>query len=147
MTRLLRPRNGRRALRLGVGIAVASAVAALSTGVAVASFTDTTSGATDLATRDLLAPSGLTVTGSCSAILAVASLSWTAGSSWADGQEVWRSTTAGAAGLLVGTKAATDTKHEDSPLTSGVTYYFRVESVKGSWREASAEVAHTAAAC
>lgn len=129
----------RGSVRVPLVAAAAGAVWVFSGGVALAAFTSSVSGATDFTTRDLLAPGGLTAAGSCSTALEAA-LSWTAGSSWADGQEVWRSTTAGSDGIRLATAAATATSYTDGTVTIGAIYYYRVKSVKTSWVETSAEV-------
>lgn len=135
-------RRGR--IRLALAATAAAAMWAASGGVAVAAFTSSVAGGTDVATRDLLPPSGLTATGSCGTALQAA-LAWTAGSSWADAQEIWRSTTAGTAGTRLATAAATATSYTDGTVASGTTYYYRVKSVKVSWVESSAEVSFVCA--
>lgn len=127
--------------------AAAAVLTAAGTGVAAAAFTSTVSGSTDLATRDLVAASGLTVTAACVGGLPEASLSWTAGSSWAEQQEVWRSTTSGAAGASVATKGAADTSHVDTSIATGTTYYYHVKTLKGSWSETTSEVTLPAITC
>lgn len=130
--------HGRTRVRMPLVAAIAGTLLVLSGGVSLAAFTSSVSGATDFTTRDLLAPSGVTATGSCSTTLE-ATLTWTAGSSWADGQEIWRSTTAGSDGIRLATAAATATSYADSTVSSGTTYYYRVKSVKVNWVESSAE--------
>lgn len=134
----------RGSIRLSLVAVAAGALSILSGGVALAAFTSSVSGTTDFTTRDLLPPSGLAATGSCSTALEAA-LNWTAGSSWADGQEIWRSTTAGAAGTRLATAAATATSYTDRTVAIGATYYYRVKSVKVSWVESSAEVSFVCA--
>lgn len=129
----------RRAARICAIALVVAVFSALSSGVGVAAFTSAVSGATEFGTRDLLSPSGLTATGSCSSALS-ATLDWSAGSAWADGQELWRSTTAGSDGVRVATTTATAVTYTDGTVTTGSTYYYRVKSVKVGWVESSSEV-------
>lgn len=134
----MRQGRARGSLRLSIAAAAAGAASLLSGGVALAAFTSSVSGATEFATQDLLAPNGMTATGSCSTTLA-ATLSWTAGSEWAEAQEIWRSTATGSDGTLLATTSATATSYTDSTVASGATYYYRVKSVKAAWVESSAE--------
>lgn len=140
----MRRGHTRSGVRLPIVAAAAGAVWILSGGVGLAGFTSSVSGATGFTTRDLLPPDGLTATGSCSTALEAA-LTWTAGSSWADGQEIWRSTTAGSDGTRLTTAAATATSYTDGTVAAGTTYYYRVKSVKVSWVESSAEVSFVCA--
>lgn len=136
--------HSRTRVRVPLVVAAAGTLLVLSGGVSLAAFTSFVSGATEFTTRDLLAPSGVMATGSCSTT-PEATLTWTAGSAWADGQEIWRSTTAGSDGIRLATATATATSYTDSAVSIGTTYYYRIKSVKVGWVETSAEVSFVCA--
>lgn len=135
----MRHRLTRGSGRAPLVAAAAGALLVLGAGGSLAAFTSSLSGATEFTTRDLLPPSGLTASGPCSPS-PEATLSWSAGSSWADEQEIWRSTAAGSAGTRLSTATATATSYVDGTVSVGTTYYYRIKSVKVSWVESSAEV-------
>lgn len=85
------------------------------------------------------APTAVTGTRRCTALLLPrVDLSWTADTD-AAGQVVWRSTTSGGTATQIGT--TTNTSFTDATVLAGSTYYYSVSSTAGSWTSArSAEV-------
>lgn len=127
-------------------VAAVVGVCLLYAGTAAATFSSSASSSTQFQTRDLQGPSSLAGSPSCPDGTPSASLTWTPGSDWAAAQEVWRSTTSGAAGVKIADKPPTETAHEDT-VEAGTTYYYTVKAVKGLWFEQSSEVSVTGPTC
>lgn len=127
-----------RAMVIAVGLVLVTTSAALATMSSSASATATYSTAT---LNPPTSPS--VIDGSCT-ILASASLtvSWTPSTStWADGYEVLRSTSAGGPFTVQGTVAGAGTStYTDASLPFSTTYYYEVRATKQAWRSASSAV-------
>lgn len=130
-------------------VAVAAFLAPLLIGHAAwALWTDDATASASYTTASLAAPTNpATAAGVCTLVVGDRiDVSWTAtASTWADGYEVLRSTTAGGpysvAGTVVGQAVTTYT---DGPLAFSTTYYYVVRSTKNNWRSAdTAEVSRT----
>ena len=98
-----------------------------------------------VSTSTLAAPTGLSAArGACVALTSSAvNLSWTATSStFADGYQIFRSTTAGSGYGSVGTVAGrTTTTFIDSTVAFLTTYFYVVQAKKLSWRSANSNEA------
>lgn len=117
---------------------VCLAIAAGAARSASAAFADGASDGHTLSTAQLAPPTNPgTAAGTC--ILAVSDsivVTWTASTStWADGYEILRSTSAGGPYAVVGSAAGAGTQsYTDSPLAFSTTYYYVIRSMKGAWR-------------
>lgn len=139
------PFGSRRARRVPATVALAGALVVCLATAAVASFADTDSvGGNAFSTRILQPPSALSLTPTCSGGVAGVDAAWTASpSGYASGYRLqrWKG------GVLdgeqtvggVGTESASD-----SPLTSGVTYEFRLITEFENWTSPPATAAATA---
>jgi hypothetical protein len=135
-------------VRSAVGVLVTlSVLAAVGVGPgASASFVDATPPTTTVvASGTLDAPTGLTaVRGACQILTSVAvNLSWTAtGSTFADGYEIFRSTTSGSGYGSLGTVTGrTTTTFVDPTVSFLTTYYYVVQAKKHAWRSANSNQA------
>ena len=133
-SRLRRPRPR----RLAAGLAVAAAVSAVA-GPALAAF-DAPAAAQShtISSGTLAAPTELTaVRGTCQILSSTrVDLSWTATSStFADGYEIFRSTTDGGPyGSIATVSPWTTTTYVDTTVAFSMTYYYLVQATRNAWR-------------
>jgi hypothetical protein len=135
-------RHGLRAL-LVFFVLIASVSAA---GPAFAGFTSAPSSpAMTISSASLAAPTGLSAssTGCVLNVSTKVKLTWTAtSSSWADGYQIFRSTTNGGPYSSVGTVSGqSTTTFTDSSVAFLTTYYYVVQATKLNWRSANSSQA------
>jgi len=134
-----RPRTwrARRPVR-AAALSVVLAFFLLSASPAFASFSSSPSAASmTISSATLAAPTNLAASNSC--ILSVSvkvKLTWTATSStWADGYQIFRSTTNGGPYSSVGSVSGqSTTSFTDSSVAFLTTYYYVVQATKLNWR-------------
>lgn len=134
-------------LRLGVIAAVTiAALASAGTGVTLARYTDTASvGSNTFTTATLQPPTGLGASAGCNLVNPKVTLTWTATTStYADGYDVYRSTTNGGpySSIAHVTGRATTT-YTDTSVNLNKTYYYVLKSTAFSWTSANSGQAST----
>ncbi len=119
-------------------VAVFTAVKLLVGGMALAALTSTTTVSHSVTTGKLAAPTGLTASnGTCNALSSTrVNLSWTATTStFADGYEIFRSTTNGGPYTSIATvTGAGTTSYTDATVAFSTTYYYVVQAKRNAWR-------------
>jgi hypothetical protein len=110
-----------------------------------AMFTDAPGvGSNALTTTTLQPPTGLSATAGCQTLAPKITLNWTATSStFADGYDVYRSTTNGGPFTLRAhvTGRTTTTYTDTSGLNTNTTYYYVLQSTANSWRSVNSSQA------
>ena len=97
-----------------------------------------------VSTASLSAPTGLTASATCSLIPSkvTVNLSWTATSStFADGYEVFRSTSGGAYASVGTVTGRTTTAFTDNTVTFSTSYSYVVRASRNNWRSGDSNVA------
>ena len=71
-------------------------------------------------------------------------LTWTAtASTWADGYEVARGTSAGGPYTVIASVSAATTTYTDSSLSFSTTYHYAIRAKRNAWRSADATTSRT----
>lgn len=136
----------RRVVRMAVvaGAVVAGGLAAPA--IAAAAFSDSAT-ATMLVTSDVLLPatSPAAGPGTCTPLSTDRIvLTWTATlSSWADGYEIARATSAGGPFTVIATVSAATTTYTDSSLSFSTTYHYAIRAKRNAWRSTDATTSRT----
>jgi hypothetical protein len=97
-------------------------------------------GSNALSTATLQPPTGLSATAGCQLLAPKMTLSWTATTSlFADGYDVYRSTTSGGPYTLIThvSGRTTVTYTDTSGLSTNTTYYYILKSTASSWTSAN----------
>lgn len=134
--------------RLAIVLVIGTLICGLGTGTAVAHFAASRAASQDLDTAQLSPASTPAATlGTCSeAVGDSIVVSWTATpSSWADGYQVWRSTTSGGPYELIATVQGRDTtSYTDNGLPFDQPFFYNVRATASAWTSAAtAEVTTT----
>ena len=135
----------RHAARRVVAVAIiAGALAAPA--VAAAAFDDSATAAGSVTTDVLLPVTALTAgAGTCTAFSGDRIvLSWTASAStWRDGYEVGRATTAGGPYTVIANVSAATTTYTDGLLSFSTTYHYVVRTKRNAWRSVDVTASRT----
>ncbi|HJR19551.1 MAG TPA: hypothetical protein VJ922_07510 [Actinomycetota bacterium] len=132
--------------RLVIGVLIAlSSLAAAQASTSSAIFTDGPGvGANGFTTATLLAPTGLGATAGCQTLAPKITLTWTATTStFADGYDVYRSTTSGGPySSIAHVNGRTTAIYVDaSGLSLNTTYYYVIRSTAYGWTSANSSQA------
>lgn len=114
--------------------------------VAAAAFHDATVATGAVTTDVLLPPTTLTAgPGTCTPLSGDRiALSWTASAStWRDGYEIARATSAGGPYTVIATVAAGATTYTDGPLSFSTTYHYAVRATRHAWRSSDVTASRT----
>lgn len=123
---------------------LAGALAAPS--VAAAAFQDSSVASGEVSTDVLLPPTALTAgTGTCTPLSGDRiALSWTASAStWRDGYEIARATSAGGPYTVVASVPAAAVSYTDGPLSFSTTYHYVVRAERNAWRSVDVNASRT----
>lgn len=134
-----------RPFSLGLGLLVTVLVSAQMAGTAFGTWAASAANSMSISTATLAAPTGLTaVNGECVVLNHVyVNLLWTATSSaFADGYEIFRSTTNGGPYSSIATvNGRTTVTYTDTTTAFSTTYYYVVKATKNNWRSANSNQA------
>jgi hypothetical protein len=137
-------RTGRR-LPVRLGLLVIVVLSGQMAGTALGSWSNAASASMTVSTATLAAATGLAaVNGNCGVLNHIyVDLSWTATSStFADGYEIFRSTTNGGPYSSIATVAGrTTVTYTDTTTAFSTTYYYVVKAKKNNWRSVNSNQA------